>query len=236
MIGIVASIATVVTLLSILVAVHFFLRYRRSGRTNRAMQRKGIQGGPGFVNPGDTPHPDPQPVQSSWNAITIINKPTPYPMEKFTSRPISPYSAQLTPNRYAPGRYQQMQSLNAATADLDQILNASVFASNDGNRTWSSSLSPSTPHSRDIRSPEPSSSATEQSKVVSPASPLSYTSDFRDSIVPASYIREGSTEADPGAGNEGGGNTTRRSSTTVFVFGQGVMDRSGQDGHGGPNL
>jgi hypothetical protein len=190
------------------------------------MQQKGIENDPGPR--GDTPHPDPQSAQSSssWRAITI-NKPSPYPMERYTNRPISPYLGQSTPNRYTLGSHQQMQSLNAATADLDQILNASTFASNDGNRAWSSSLSPSTPQSRDFQDSDPVIRIAEQPKAVTPASPLSFASNFMDSIISMSYIREGSTEADSGTGNEGGGNPARRSSTTVIISGRDVVDRGG---------
>lgn len=229
MIGIVASIASVVALLSILVAVHFFLRRKRSGRIHKTMQQKGIEGGPGLVKSRDTLSLGPQSAQS-WNAATIINKPTPYPMDKYTSRPISPYIVQSTSNNRATGSYQQMQSLDAATADLDQILNASVFTSNGGNRTWSSSLSPSTPHSgSSIRT-------TQQPKVATPVSPLSFTSIFRDSIIPVGYIREESTEVDSGTRNGGGCHAARRSSITVIISGQDAMNRGRQDGGGDPNF
>ena len=223
MIGIVASIASVVTLLSILVAVHFFLQYRRRGRIQRAMQQNGIEGGPGLK--GDNPHP----AQPSWRAIAIINNPTPYPMEKFTSRPISPYLAQPAPNQHPPGSYRQMQSLNAATADLDQILNASTLTSNDGNRAWSSSSSsPSyAPHPRDVQDSDSAIRTTGQPKAATPVSPLSFTSNFMDSLIPMSYIRDGSVEADSGTGSGGSGNAARRSSSAVVIPGRGVMDRGG---------
>lgn len=227
--GIVASIVSVVTLLSVFVALHFFLRHRRNSRL-KAIRQTGVEGSLSLVKPTDTPYPDPQSAQSSWSAIAIINKPTPYPMERYTSRPVSPPFAQSTPNHHALGSYQQMQSLDAATVDLDQILNASVFTSNGHNRPSSFSLPPSTPHLRDVRSSELVRTA-EQSKSVTPVSPLSFASNFRDSIIPVGYIRDGSTEGDFGTGNGGGGNATRRSST-IIVSGQKVMDSGGQDGYG----
>jgi len=203
-VGIAASIVSVVTLLSVFVALHFFLRHRRNSRL-KAIRQIGVEGSPSLVKPADTSYPDPQSAQSSWSAIAIINKSTPYPMERYTSRPISPPFAQSTPNHHALGSYQQMQSLNAATVDLDQILNASV------------------------RSSELVRTA-EQSKSVTPVSPLSFASNFRDSIIPVGYIRDGSAEGDFGTGN-GGGNATRRSST-IIVSGQKVMDSGGQNGYG----
>jgi hypothetical protein len=224
-IGIVASISSVVTLLSILVVVHYLLRRRRTRQIHRTMQQKGIEGGPGFTNLGATPPPDPPSAQLSLNAITIINKPTPYPMEKYTSRPLSPYFGQSIPNAHTLDRHHQMQSLNAATADLDQILNASVSTPNDGNRVWSPSLSPSTPPSRDAQNMESSIRTKEQPKASIPASPLSSTSNFRDSIIPTGYIRAGKAEAESGVGDGRADNAARRSSTTVIFYAPNPMGR-----------
>jgi hypothetical protein len=231
-IGIVASIAGVVTLLSFLIAAHLFLRYRRGRRIHMAMQHKGIEGGPGFTQPGVTPPPDPQSIQPQWNAV-IINKPIPYPMEKYTNWPSSPHFAQSTSNDNILDSTQQMQSLNAATADLDQILNASVFVSHGGDGLWSSSLSPSTPYSRDVLNAESSIGTKEQPKAAIPKSPLSSASNFRDSIIPTDYTRGRSAGGDPGIGGGRDGNATRRSSNTLIISGRGATDRGGQDGYGG---
>lgn len=200
------------------------------------MQRQGIEGGPGFAKPTGAPHPDLQSLQSSWKAIAVINKPSPYPMERYTSRPISPHFSQSTPVRDALSSYRQMQSLNAATTELDRILNASAFTSNDGNRARSPSLSPSTPRSRDVQNSGSPIRTPEQLDVATPVSPLSFTSNFRDSIIPVSYIREGSAEAESGTLDGRGINAARRSSTTVIISRQRVMDWAGQDGGGNPNL
>ena len=231
-IGIVASIASVVTLLSFLVAAHLFQRYRRSRRIHREMQHKGIEGGPGFTESGVTPPPDPQSIQPQWNAV-IINKPTPYPMEKYTSWPSSPYFTQSASNSHILDSHQQMQSLNAATADLDQILNASVFVSHGGDGPWSSSLSPSSPYSRNVRNTGSPIRTKEQPKATIPESPLSSASNFRDSIIPMDYTRGRSVEGDPWIGDGRDGNPTRKSNTAATVSGRGVTDRGGQDGHGG---
>jgi len=222
-IGIVSSITSVVALLSVLVVIHFFLRHRR---TRGAVRHKGIERGPSLTESRITPPPDPQPAQSSWNAITVINKPTPYPMEKYTSRPISPYFVQSTPHDYVPDRSQQMQSLNAATADLDQILNASVFISHGGERPWSSSLSPSTPHSRDAQHTEPPVRTKDQLGTTIPVSPFSFKSSLRDSIFPTDCVQAGSAEADSVTGDRRDCKASRRGSTTV----QDVTNRGGQDG------
>lgn len=215
-------------LLSILVLVHFFLRYRR---TREATRQKGIERGPSLTKPGITPPPDPQPVQSSWNTITIINKPTPYPMEKYTSRPISPYLVQSTPHNYVPDRSQQMQSLNAATADLDQILNASVFISHGEEGPWSSSLSPSTPHSRDIQHTEPPIRTKNRPGATIPVSPLSLSS-LRDSIFPMSCIEAGSAETESVTGDGRDGKASRRDSTIVIISRKDMANREGQDDRG----
>ena len=227
MIGIVASIAGVVTLLSILIAVYLFLQRRRAGRTRRAAQQMGIEGGPDFTGPGVSLPPVPQSAQSSGTGINIINKPLPYPMEEYTSTPISPYFVQAMPNDHTLDRNQQMQSLNAATADLDEILNASVFTPNDGTKAWSSTMSPSTPHSRGIQTSPQSNGTREQPKATIPISPLSFISNFRDSIVPAGYLRAGITEAELGAGGRSDRTAARRSSTTVNIPGRGIIDRGG---------
>ena len=180
MIGIVASIAGVVTLLSILVVVYFILQRRRGGRTHWATQQMGIEGGPGFTEPRTFPPLDQRSVQSSVNSVNIINKATPYPMEKYTSAPISPYFVQPIPDNFALDRCQQMESLNAATADLDQIINAPVFTPNDGTKARLSTLSPSTPHSRGVQSSEQSIGTREQPKATIPISPLSFISNFGD--------------------------------------------------------
>ena len=229
MIGIVASIAGVVTLLSILIAVHFFLQCRQRGRIHRATQQKGIEDGPNFIERGSFPHLDPQSAQSSGNTINIINKPTPYPMEKYTSAPISPDFVQSTPSDYAPNRYQQMRSLNAATADLDRILHTSVLTPNGDTKAWSSTLSPSTPHSRGIQSLEPSLGIREQPRATIPISPLSFTSNFGDSIFPVNYVRMGITEAESGTGGGRDRTAARRSSTTVTIPGQGMVHRDGRE-------
>lgn len=236
MVGIVASIAGVVTLLSIVIALYLFLQRRRYGRTRRAAQQMGIEGGPDFAGPGVSPPLDPPSAQSSVNGINIINKPTPYPMEEYTSTPISPYFVQSMPNDHALDRNQQMQSLNAATADLDQILHASVFTPNDGTKAWSLTMSPSTPHSRGVQTSPPSIGTREQPRATIPISPLSFISNFRDSIVPASYIKAGITEAEFGTGGRSDRTAARRSSTTVNISGRDVMDRGGQDGRGDPYL
>jgi hypothetical protein len=220
-IGIVASIASVVTLLSILIAVYFFLQHRQRGRTHRATQQKGIEGFPGFTERGVSPSLGPQSAQSSGNTINIINKTMPYPMEKYTSAPASPDFVQSTSNNYVPGRYQQMQSVDAATADLDRILRASVLTPNGDSKAWSSTLSPSTPHSRGVQSSEPSFGTREQPKATIPISPLSFTSNFGDSIIPVGYVRTGITEAESGAGAGRDRAAARRSSTTVTIPGQG---------------
>lgn len=230
MIGIVASIAGVVALLSVLIAVYFFLQRRQRGRTHRAMQQMGIEGGPGLTRPQVSPPIDPQSPQSSGDVITIINKPIPYPMERYTSTPLSLYSVHSISNNYALDRRQQMQSLTAATADLDQILNAPVFTPNSGIKAWSSTMSPATPYSRGVRSLEPSTGAREQPKATVPISPLSSLSNFGDSIIPASYIRAGIMEAEPGTGGGGQRTASRRSSTTVTIPGQAIhRERDGRD-------
>lgn len=231
MIGIVASIAGVVTLLSILIAVYLFLQRRRGGRARRAAQRMGIEGGPDFTGPGASPPLVPPSAQSSANGINIINKPLPYPMEEYTSTPTSPYFVQAMPNNHTLDRDRQMQSLNAATADLDQILNAPVFTPIDG-----TTMSPSTPHSRGAQTSPQSIGTREQPKATIPISPLSFISNFRDSIVPASYIRAGITEAEFGAGGRSDRTAARRSSTTVKIPGRDMMDRGGRDGRGDPYL
>ena len=223
-------------MLSILIVVYLFLQRRRCGRTRRAAQQIGIEGGPDFAGPRAPPPLNPQSTRSSVNGINIINKPTPYPMEEYTSTPTSPYFVQSMPNNHALDRNQQMRSLNAATADLDQILHASVFTPNDGTKTWSSTMSPSTPHSRGVQTSPPSIGTREQPRATIPISPLSFISNFRDSIVPASYIRAGITEAEFGAGGGSDRAAARRSSTTVNISGRDIMDRGRQDGRGDPYL
>ena len=214
MIGIVASIAVVVTLLSILVVVYFFLQRRRCGQDHRATKQKGIEGRSEL---GISPPSDPQSAQSSGNAIQVINKPTPYPMEKYTSTPISPYFVQSTPSNYSLNRRRQMQSLDAATADLDQLLHASVFTPIDDIKAWSPTLSPSTPRSRGVQSSEPSFRTREQPKVTIPVSPSSFMSNLEDSIIPTIYIRTGIAE---GTGSGRDRAAARRSSTTVIIPGK----------------
>jgi len=235
-IGIIASIACVVTLLSILIAVYFFLQRRQRGRTHRAQQQKGVGDSPGFTKRGVSPPLDPQSAQSSGNTINIINKPMPYPMEKYTSAPISPDFVQATPNNYASDRYQQMWSLNAATADLDRILHASVLTPNGDTKAWSSTLSPSSPHSRGVQGLEPSFGIREQPRATIPISPLSFTSNFGDSIIPVSHVRMGITEVESGAGGGRDRAAARRSSTTVTIPGQDMMRSDGRDGGGDPYL
>jgi len=218
-IGIVASIAGVVALLSILIAVYFFLHRRQCRRTHGATQQKGIEGRSGFSKPGVSPPPDLQSAKSSGNTINVINKPTPYPMEKYTSAPTSPYFVQSTLN-YTFDRHQQMQSVNAATADLDQILHASFFTPNDDTKAWSPTLSPSTPHSRGVQNPEPSFR-----QAMVPVSPLSFTSNLRDSIIPGSYIRTGVAEAESGIESGRDRAAARRSSTTVIFPRQDMTHR-----------
>jgi len=218
-IGIVASIAGVVTLLCVLIAVHLFLQRRRGGRTNRARQQTGIEGGPDFTEPGASPPLDPQSARSSGN---VINKPTPYPMEKYTSAPTSPYFVQSIPSNYALDRSQHMQSLSAATADLDQIINASVFTPNGATKAWSPTRSPSTPQSQGDQSSGPSLGTREQPKATIPISPLSYISNFRDSIIPANYVRIETTEAESGTGDGRSCSAARRSSLTVTIPRQGT--------------
>lgn len=230
-IGIAASIASVVTLLSFLVAAHLFLRYRQGRRIHKTMQHEGIEGGPGFTKPGGTPPPNSQPTQPRWNAV-FINNPIPYPMEKYTSWPSSPYFTQAMSNDHILDSNQQMKSLNAATADLDQILNASVFVPHGGDGPWSSSLSPSTPYSQDVQNAGLSTRTKKQPEATIPESPLSPASNFRDSIIPTDYTRGRSVEGDSGIGDGRDGNATRRSSTTVIISGQGATDRGGQGGHG----
>ena len=196
----------------------------------------GIEGGPNFTGRGVSPPLDPQSAQSSGSVFNIINKPTPYPMEKYTSTPLSPYFVQSVPESYAPDRSQQMQSLNAATADLDQILNASVFASNGGPKSWSPTMSPSTPYLRSTQPLELSVGTREQPKAVIPISPLSSISNFGDSIIPASYVQAGITEAEFGTGGGRDRTAARRSSTTVDIHGQDMMGRSGRDGRDDPDL
>lgn len=152
-------------------------------------------------------------------------------MEKYTSRSPSPYLVQPMPNYYNLDSDKQMQSLNAATADLDQILKASVFASGSGNRTWSTSLSPSTPLSRDVQNTEPFG-IEEQLRGAIPESPS--TSNFRDSIIPTSYIQMRSAEADVGTGGGKGGGAARRSSTTVVISRQDAANQGGRDYRGDP--
>ena len=48
-----------------------------------------------------------------------------------------------------------------------------------------------------------------------------------ESIIPRSYIRDESTEADSGTGNGGGGNAARRSSSAVIISGRLAMDSGG---------
>lgn len=219
-IGIVASIAGVVTLLCILIAVHFFLQRRRGGRTHRARQQTGIEGAPDFTEPGVSLPLDPQSARSSGN---VINKPTPYPMENYTSAPTSPYFVQSMPSNHALDRYQHMRSLNAATADLDQIICASVFTPNGTTKAWSPTRSPSTPHSRGVQSSEPSPGTREQPKATIPISPLSYISNFRDSIIPTNYVRMGTTEVESGTGDGGDRSAARRSSMAVTIHRQGTI-------------
>ena len=225
MIGIVASIVGVVTLLSILIVVYFFLQRRRHGRTRRATQQMGIEGGPEFTERGASPPVNPQSAQLSGGMVNIINKPTPYPMEKYTSTPASPYFVQSVPKSYTLDHNQQMQSLNAATVDLDHILHASMFASNGGTKSWYSAMSPSTPQLRGVQTSGPSIGIREQPKAIIPVSPLSSISNFGDSIIPASYVRAGIMEAE--FGTEGGGDrvAARRSSTAVGITGQDMMGR-----------
>ena len=229
MIGIVASIAAVVTLLSVVVAMYYFLQRRQGGRINRAARKMGIEGGPGLNEPGIPSPLDPQSAQEFPG--NVINKPTPYPMEKYTSTPTSPYFVQSMPNNYV----QQMQSLNAATADLDQILNASVFTPNRGTKAWSPTMSLSTPSSRGVQTSEPPIGKREQPKAMIPVSPLSFMSDFGDSI-PASYVRAGIAEAEFEAGGGRDRTAARRSSVTVDILGRGVTDRGGRDGNSDPSL
>jgi len=235
-IGIVASIAGVVTLLSVLIVVYLFLQRRRCGTTRRVAQQMGIEGVPDFAGPGVSSSLDPPSAQSPGNGINIINKPMPYPMEEYTSTPTSPYFVQSMPNDHTLDRNQQMQSLNAATADLDQILNASVFTPNDGIKAWSSTMSPSTPHSRGVQTSPPLIGTREQPRATIPISPLSSISNFRDSIVPASYVRAGITETEFGAGGRSDRTAARRSSTTVNIPGRDIMGRGGRDGGGDPYL
>jgi len=227
MIGIVASIAGVVTLLSILIAVYLFLQRRQRRRTHRMTQQKGVEGGPGLTERGVPPPLDPQSAHSPGSTINIINKPTPYPMEKYTSAPISPDFVQSTPNNHAPDRYQQMRSLNAATADLDRILHTSVLTLNGDTKAWSSTLSPSTPHSRGVQSSEPSFGTREQPRATIPISPLSFTSNFGDLIIPVNYVRTGVAEAEPGIGGGRDHAAARRSSMTVTIHGQDAIRREG---------
>jgi len=232
-IGIVASIAGVVTLLSILIAVCSFLQRRQGGRVDRVGQKMEIEAGPDLNEEGISPPLDPQFAQElSGN---VINKQTPYPMEKYTSTPTSPYFVQSIPNNYALDRCQQMQSLNAATADLDQILNAFVFTPSCGAKAWSSTMSPSTPNSRGVQTSEPPIETREQPKAMIPISPLSFMSGFGDSI-PASYVRAGITEAESGTGGGRDRAAARRSSVTIDVLGRDMMDRGGRDGHNGPPI
>jgi hypothetical protein len=230
-IGIVASIVSVVTLLSILVAVYYILQHRRSGRIDGVVQQTGVEGGHGFSELGVTTPPGSQFSQSPGN---VINKPTPYPMEKYTSRPTSPYFVQPTPNNHALDRYQQMQSLNAATADLDQILNASVFTSNGGNRARSPTLSPSTLPSWGAQRTGSWIRAKEQPQATIPVSPLSSTSNFRDSIIPASYTRTRNTGEKFGTGGGRDRTAARRSSLTVIISEQDVIHLGGRDGRSDP--
>lgn len=184
-IAIAASIASVVALLSALVCLHLF---QRRGR-RKAMRQCGIEGGHTFKPGGPLPLDSPS-TRSSLNAITVINKSSPYPMEEYTSRPVSPYFIQSAPNEDVVDLRRQMQSLNAATADLDQILNTSVFMSIGGSRAWSPTLSPSTSQSPGIRSMESLARTKEQLNGGIPISPLSLTSNFRDSVIlPANYMR-----------------------------------------------
>lgn len=193
--------------------MYFFLQRRR---THRTTQQKGIEGGPGLTEPGVSPL-DPQFAQLSGNTINIINKPTPYPMDKYTSTPFSLHFARSTPNDYAVDCHQQMRSLNAATADLDRILNASVFTPNGDTEAWSPGLSPSTPHSRGVQGSEPPLGIREQPKAAIPISPLSFTSNFGDSIIPVDYVRTGIIETGSGVGDERDRTAARRSSTTVVM-------------------
>jgi len=226
-IGIVASIACVVMLLSILIAVYLFLQRRQRRRTHRTMQQKGIEGGPGLTERGVLPPLDLQSAQSPGSTINIINKPTPYPMEKYTRAPISPDFVQSTPNNYAPDRYQQMRSLTAATADLDRILHTSVLTLNGDTKAWSSTLSPSSPHSRGVQSSEPSFGTREQPRATIPISPLSFTSNFGDLVIPVNYVRTGIAETDPGTGGGRDRAAAPKSSMTVTIHEQDAIRREG---------
>jgi len=230
-IGIVASIAGVVALLSILIAVYLFLQCRQRGRIRRTMQQRGIEGGPGSGYPEVSPPLDPPSAQSSGN---IINKQTPYPLEKYTSTPVSPQFDRSTPNTYTLDCPQQMRSLNAATADLDRILNTSVFTPSGDTKAWSSTLSPSSLHSRGPQSSELPFGTREQPRATIPISPLSITSHFGDIVIPTNYVRMGITEAE--SGTEGGRDhaAARRSSTTVTIPWQDMMRRGERDGRGDP--
>lgn len=192
----------------------------------------GIEGGSGFTKAVSPPF-DPQSAQSSGK---IISKPIPYPMEEYTSTPVSPYFVQSSPNNYGLDRRQEIQSVNAATADLDQILHASVLTPNGDTKAWSSTLSPSTPHSRGAQSSEPSFGARDHPKATIPMSPLSFISNFRDSIIPASYVRTGVLEVESGTGGGRDRGAARRSSTTVAIPGRDMMHYGGRDGRGDLNL
>ena len=228
-IGIVASIAGVVALLSILIAVHLFLQCRHRRQIRRTTQQKGIEGGPDSSYPEVSPPLDPPSAQSSGN---IINKQTPYPLEKYTSMPVSPQFDKSTPNDYTLDRHRQMRSLNAATTDLDRILHASIFTLGGDTKAWSSTLSPSSPHLGGVQSSELPFGMREQPRATIPISPLSIASDFGDVVIPENYVRTGITEAD--SGTEGGRDhsITRRSSTTVTIPWQDMMRRSERDGRG----
>lgn len=227
MIGIVASIAGVVALLSVLIAAYLFLQCRQRGRIRRTTQQKGIEGGPSFSYPEVPPSLDPPPAPSSGN---IINKQTPYPLEKYTSMPVSPQFDQSTPNTYTLNRHKEMRSLNAATADLDRILNTSVFTPGGDTKAWSLTLSPTSPHSRGVQSPELPFGMREQPRATIPISPLSITSNFGDVVIPTNYVRTEIAEAEPGRGCP----ASRRSSTTVTTPWQDAMRRSERDGRGDP--
>lgn len=227
MIGIVASIAGVVALLSVLIAAYLFLQCRRRGRIRRTTQQKGIEGGPSFGYPEVPPTLDPLPAPSSGN---IIHKQTPYPLEKYTSTPVSPQFDQSTSNNYTLDRHKQMRSLNAATADLDRILNTSVFTPRGGAKAWMPTLSPTSPYSRGVQSPGLPFGMREQPRATIPISPLSITSNFGDVVIPTNYVRTGITEAESGRNRA----AARRSSTTVTTPWQDAMYRSERDGHSDP--
>ena len=67
-------------------------------------------------------------------------------------------------------------------------------------------------------------------------SPLSFVSNFRGSIIPASYVRAGILEAELEAGGGNHRAAARRSSMMVDIPRQAMMDRGGRDGRGGHYL